>query len=111
MWTCRLDLAERIKAPFRSGTQRSPLGAAAPDLAAQADSRNEPLTFEASFTAPHKLSLMSPCPSWTDSLVARVTVGKTQLARGSPVKCAAQSPLQSDVRRQGSAPAAAGCIH
>ena len=43
---CRLDLAERIKAPFRSGTQRSSFAAAAADMAAQADSQDVPLTFQ-----------------------------------------------------------------
>ncbi|KAK9858808.1 hypothetical protein WJX84_002378 [Apatococcus fuscideae] len=44
----RLDLAERIKAPFRSGTQRSSFAAAAADMAAQADSQDVPLTFQVS---------------------------------------------------------------
>lgn len=43
---CRLDLAERIKAPFRAGTQRSSYSVAAQDMAAEADSQNVPLTFE-----------------------------------------------------------------
>ncbi|KAK9835281.1 hypothetical protein WJX84_000422, partial [Apatococcus fuscideae] len=44
----RLDLSERIKAPFRAGAQRSSYAVAAQDMAAEADSQNVPLTFEVS---------------------------------------------------------------